>query len=104
MLTMENSYPKTTCSTPGLTGMPWTLPLPIFSSLEAQEQELHAGLHGVLSHLPVPGKVDLEGLSVLAAMEAGMLPRMDGPDPGCGQGVAESPPRPCSLASQCHSA
>ena len=24
-----------------------------------------------------PGKVDLKGLSVLAAMEAGMLPRMD---------------------------
>ena len=32
--------------------------------LEAQEQELYAGLHGALSHLPVPGKVDSKGLSV----------------------------------------
>ena len=43
--------------------------------LEAEEQELYAGLQSALSRLPVPGKV--EALSVHAAMEAGMLPRMD---------------------------
>ena len=45
--------------------------------LEAQEQELYAGLHGALIHQPVLGKVDLKGLSVHASMEVGMLPRMD---------------------------
>ena len=45
--------------------------------LEAQEQEIYAGLHGALSHLPIPGKVDPKGLSVHTAMEAGMLQRMD---------------------------
>ena len=34
-----------------------------FERLEAQEQDLYAGLHGALSHLPVPGKVDPKGLS-----------------------------------------
>ena len=44
---------------------------------EAQQQELYAGLHGALSHLPVPGKVDPKGLSVHAVMEAGLLTHMD---------------------------
>ena len=48
-----------------------------FKLLEAQEQELYTSLHGALSHLPVPGKVDPKGLSVHAAMEAGTLLRMD---------------------------
>ena len=48
-----------------------------FKRLEAQEQDLYAWLHRALSHLPVPGKVDPNGLSVHAAMEVGMLPRMD---------------------------
>ena len=48
--------------------------------LKAQEKELYAGLHGALSHRPVSGKVDLKGLSVHAAMEAGMLQRMDDED------------------------
>ena len=55
--------------------MPWTPPMLIFfKRLEAQEQEFYVGLHGALL---VPGKVDPKGLSVHAAMEAGMLPRMD---------------------------
>ena len=45
--------------------------------LEAEEQELYAGLQSALSRLPVPGKVEPKALSVHAAMEAGMLPRMD---------------------------
>ena len=44
---------------------------------EDQEQELYAGLHGALLHLPVLGKVDLKGLFVHVSMEVGMLPRMD---------------------------
>ena len=45
--------------------------------LQPQEQELYAGPDGALYHLPVPGKVDPKGLSIHAAMEAGILPRMD---------------------------
>ena len=45
-----------------------------FKRLEAQEQEFYVGLHGALL---VPGKVDPKGRSAHAAMEAGMLPRMD---------------------------
>ena len=77
LATMESRYPKTTS---------WTRPdkdatdaaiADFFKRLEAQEQEFYAGLHGALSHLPVPGKVDPKGLSVHAALEAGMLPHMD---------------------------
>ena len=48
-----------------------------FKRLEAQEGNHYAGLHRVLSRLPVPGKVDPKGHSVHAAIEAGMLPHMD---------------------------
>ncbi len=44
--------------------------------LEAQEQNLYAGLHSILSRLPVPGKEDPKAHSVQTAIEAGMLPRM----------------------------
>ena len=42
--------------------------------LEAQEQDLYAGLHRAVSRLPVRDKVDPKGLCLHAAMEAGMLP------------------------------
>ena len=54
-----------------------------FKRLEAQEQDLYAWLHRALSHLPVPGKVDPKGHSVHAAMEAGMLQRMDDKESRC---------------------
>ena len=44
-----------------------------FKRLEAQELELYASLITPA----VPGKVDLKGLSVHPAMEAGMLPCID---------------------------
>ena len=45
--------------------------------LEGLERHQYTGLDQVLSRLPVPKKVDQAGLSVSAAMDAGMLPRMD---------------------------
>ena len=45
--------------------------------LEGQEKHKYTGLDQVLSRLPVPKKVDQAGLSVSAAMDAGMLPHMD---------------------------
>ena len=54
--------------------MPWTLPSQILKRLEAEEQELYAGLKSALSRLPVP---EPKALPVHAAMEAGMLPLMD---------------------------
>ena len=54
-----------------------------FKRLEAEEQELYAGLQIALSSLPVPGKVEPKVLSVHAAMEAGMLPRIDDEEARC---------------------
>jgi len=45
--------------------------------LEGQEKHKYTGLDSVLSRLPVPKKVVQTGMSVSAAVEAGMLPRMD---------------------------
>ena len=44
--------------------------------LEVQEKREYRDLVAVLSRLPVSRKVDQTGVSVTAAMEAGMLPCM----------------------------
>ena len=67
--------------------------------LEAEEQELYAGLHGALSHLPVPGKVDLKELSVHTAVGAGMLPHMD--DRRCGTSHPQMCCCICMLRTTC---
>ena len=44
---------------------------------EKEERGGYHGLHATLSRLPLPGKVDQQGLSVTEAIDAGMMPRME---------------------------